>query len=162
VTDSPAQQRLNQRRGEIIAQYPAIWARMIAEWRSPAPEDRAWLMYSANYLLRTAGVHWATDPFTLHSRLPEAPTVQAAHDLGGLSFALLTHRHADHLDIPLIHALREAPIQWVVPEALLPDVAEAGLPAAQIMVPQPGKPFTLHGIDILPFDGLHWEHTPRD
>lgn len=162
MTDSPAQQRINQRRGEIITRYLALWARMIDEWRTASHEDQAWLMYSANYLLRTAGVPWAIDPFTLQSRLPDAPTVHAAHDLSGLLFVLLTHSHADHLDIPLIHALRDAPIQWVVPEALLPIViGDAGLPIERIILPQPGIALTLHGINILPFDGLHWEHTPQ-
>jgi len=104
------QQRIALRRAKAIARYPTLWSHMIAEWRGPGNEDRAWLMYSANYLLRAGNVHWAIDPLTLKHRLPQAPEMDVAHDLRGLSFVLLTHNHADHLDFSLLRALRHLPI----------------------------------------------------
>src|SRR5512140_3163064 len=81
------------RRAEVSAAYPVLWKRMIREWKSPGPENRAWLMYSANYLFRTGDIRWAIDPLTLNHRLPSAPEVNASQDLQTLSFVLLTHRH---------------------------------------------------------------------
>ena len=63
------QAQINRRRDEMAARTPAIWDKLFAEWNSPGPEDRAWLMYSANYLFRTQGVRWAMDPLALNSRL---------------------------------------------------------------------------------------------
>jgi len=80
---------------------------MIAEWRLPGGEDRAWLMYSANYLLRIGDVRCAIDPLRLKNRLPQAPEMDIASDLQALSFGLLTHRHADHLDLGLLYRLRD-------------------------------------------------------
>ena len=141
--------------------YPAVWSRMIAEWNSPGPGDRAWLLYAANYLFRTAGVRWALDPLTLGWRLPGAAQVAARTDLARLSFVLLSHEHTDHLDSDLIHLLADLPIQWVVPEFLAGIVRKAGLPAERIRPARSLVPIELSGMRITPFDGQHWELDPR-
>jgi len=152
---------INRRREDLIARYPVLWNKLITEWKSPGSEDRAWLMYSANYLFRTQGVRWGIDPLTLKRRLPQASAMDVARDLKDLDFVLLTHRHEDHLDLGLLSALRRLPIRWVVPEAILPQVQEqAGLPAKHILVPKPLQPIDLHGLRIIPFDGLHWQDAP--
>jgi L-ascorbate metabolism protein UlaG (beta-lactamase superfamily) len=163
ITDrfNKKQNQINQLRDEAVARYPSSWSKMIAEWNQPGTDDHAWLMYAANYLFRTNNVRWAMDPLTLNWRIKNAPKVDAAHDLSGLSFVLLTHRHNDHLDIDMLSALRYLPITWVVPEFILTEVVEqAGLPRKNIIVTTPLEPIELNGIRILPFDGLHWETTP--
>jgi hypothetical protein len=129
---------------------------MIAEWNSNGGDDCAWLMYAANYLLRTGGARWAIDPVTLNNRVALAPTMQTARDLERLSFILLTHFHADHLDLNLLHDLCGLPIRWVIPEALVPTVlSNTGLSKAQLLVPEVLQPFELDGVKITPFEGLH-------
>jgi len=158
---SEKQDEINQRRWEASALYPALWSKMIAEWNTPDPQDRVWLTYSANYLFRTNNVRWAIDPLTLSWRIEEAPKVDVARDLGGLSFILLTHRHNDHLDTELLSALRHMPITWVVPEFILSKVLrQSGLPRENIIVPSPLVPIEINGIHILPFSGLHCETKP--
>ena len=98
-------------------------------------------MYSANYLLRTGGLHWAIDPVRLSHRLRGAPDIEARKDLPPLSLVVLTHRHEDHLDLELIHSLRELPITWVVPEAILsPVLKDAGVPRARVDRPGNAPP----------------------
>lgn len=146
---------------EMATSYPATWNRIIANWKSSNPEDRAWLMYSANYLFRIHGVRWALDPLELNCRLPKTPKMDVARDLNKLDFVLLTHRHGDHLNIPFIRALNHLPILWVVPEDLLPLVQkQAGLSEKQILVPEPLRPIELWNHHITPFNGLHWESAP--
>ena len=155
------QAQIEQHRAEVCDSYPGLWSTMIAEWNSPGPEDRAWLMYSANYLFRTNHVRWAIDPLTLNWILKTAPRVNSARDLSGLSLVLLTHGHRDHLDLELLSELRHLPITWVVPEFLRSKVLEqSGLPEEKILVPSPLAPMELNGVRILPFDGLHWENGP--
>jgi L-ascorbate metabolism protein UlaG (beta-lactamase superfamily) len=149
------QAQIDRQRAELIARYPALWEKLIAELTQPGP-DRAWLTYSANYLFRTAGIRWALDPLTLSWRLKDSAPVDVSA-LGALSFILLTHRHADHQDLELLSALRHFPISWVVPEFILSQVLEAGIPFEKIIVPQPLQPIDLNGLHITPFDGLHWE-----
>ena len=149
---------LTRQKQALITAYPAIWKKMITEWNAPGSQDRAWLLYSANYLFRTAGIRWALDPLTLKQRLPDAPDVDAPHDLGRLSFVLLTHRHADHLDLKLVQCLSTLPILWVVPEPILPLVEQAGLSREQILIPGPLVSINIQGILITPFEGLHWEN----
>lgn len=155
------QEQLNQRRIEAVQLYPAIWSKLIAEWKTPDPEDRVWLTYSANYLFRTNNVRWAIDPLTLHWRINDAPRVDIAQDLSPLSFVLLTHEHKDHLDLDAIFTLRDLPIKWVVPEFLLSNIEQVGLRRENIIVPSALTRIELDGIQILPFNGLHWE-TTRD
>jgi hypothetical protein len=157
-----AQERILQHGMQASALYPALWKKMIADWNTPDPQDRVWLTYSANYIFRTNHIRWAIDPLTLHWRLASSPQVDVARDLRNLSFVLLTHAHKDHLDLDLLSALRHFPVKWVIPEFMLPDVAvQAGLPAENIIVPTPLRAIELHGILVLPFNGLHWE-TTRD
>jgi L-ascorbate metabolism protein UlaG (beta-lactamase superfamily) len=89
--------------------------------------------------------------------------VNAARDLSDLSFVLLTHRHEDHLDLDLLSALRDLPIQWVVPEFMVSMVVNgAGLHRENIIVAASLQLIELNGIRILPFSGVHWENTPTE
>ncbi len=158
--DSPTDRQtlIDRRRDNMLALYPFIWNKLIAEWNTPGSQDRVWLMYSSNYLFHTNGVRWAIDPFTIKNRLPQAPWVDTARDLKNLNFVLLTHSHKDHLDSSLVRALSRLPIRWVVPESLLPQVqGEMGLSPDKILVPKPLQPFDLDGLRITAFEGLHWE-----
>lgn len=155
----PAEQRqaeIEARRAQLIREYPILWDDLIRDWSADSAENRVWLTYSANYLFRTGGVRWAIDPYTLHARLPTAPEVNTGTDLRSLSFVLLTHRHADHLDRETLRTLRDQPIRWVVPEFMLNAAYEIGIPRRNIMVPQVTQEFELDGINILPFEGLHF------
>jgi hypothetical protein len=154
------QAEIDEHRAEACVLYPALWSKVIREWNMPDPGNRVWLTYSANYLFRTNNIRWAIDPLRLHWRIKDAPNVDVANDLCNLSFVLLTHDHKDHLDVELLSALRHLPITWVIPEFILPQLMEQErLPREKIVVPSPLKPTDLHGIHILPFDGLHWETT---
>ena len=153
------QAQIDQRRDELIAHYPTLWQNVITEWKSPGP-DQAWLIYSANYLFRTGNVHWALDPLTLHWRLKDAAPKVDVSDLGDASFVLLTHRHEDHLDLDLLSALRHFPVCWVVPESILPQVLESGIPREKIIIPRSLQPIELDGMRITPFDGQHFETLP--
>ena len=133
-----------------------IWSKIINQWQKPGSKDRAWLTYSANYLFRTKNVRWAIDPFTLKARLSTAGEVDISSDLANLSFVLLTHSHADHLDLGLIHALRETTIRWVVPFSILENVINTGINPDFITVPEPLVPIKFENISITPFDGLHF------
>ena len=155
------QTRIDQKRDEVIKRYPFLWAKMISEWNSQGKDDLVWMMYSANYLFRTANVRWAIDPLSLNWRIPDAPKMDLNHDLQTLSFVLLTHSHKDHLDFDLISSLQHLPILWVVPEFLIPLVLEkTELNESQIIVPHPLQPIEIEGFRIIPFEGQHLVTNP--
>jgi hypothetical protein len=151
---------INQRREIAVNGYPLMWGQMISAWKRPDEANRAWLIYAANYLFHTAQVRWALDPLTMKQRVPEAAEMDLVHDLEGLSFVLLTHRHKDHMDLNLIHQLSGLPIQWVVPDDLLELVEQAGLSRQKIILPRSMESLEIEGHKITPFDGLHWQTDP--
>jgi L-ascorbate metabolism protein UlaG (beta-lactamase superfamily) len=152
------QEHIDRRRRSAASGYPRRFAEMIRLWNSPGSDDCLWLMYSANYLFRTAGARWAMDPLTMHRRVPETPELDISHAFDRLDFVLFTHRHADHLDFDLLRALQRLPIRWIIPDFLLPEVlSEAALLVDQITPAYSLQPIDICGIHILPFAGLHWE-----
>jgi hypothetical protein len=157
------QATIEQRRQEVCSQYPQIWKRMIADWRRPGGPDRLYLTYAANYLFQTGGTRWAIDPLTPAGRAPGMTPLDVSEDLDGLAFVLLTHMHADHLDIDLMRSLRNAPITWVVPADSLAYVREkAGIAPQNILVPKVGCTLNFNGLIVLPFEGRHWEVSGMD
>ena len=122
-------------RRKTIEKYPEIWERIIFEWKS-SQKDRFWLTYSANYLLHTAGVKWAIDPYSLFTRIGGGEPPVFSQDLRSLQLVVLTHSHSDHLHLNLIAAIQDLPIHWVIPEFLLAKVnAFIDLPSERIIVP---------------------------
>ena len=131
---------------------------MIEQWQA-AESDAAWLTYSANYLLHTAGVHWALDPLSLFSRLLLPNPMNFAKDLAPLDAVVLSHRHADHLDLELLSGLVDLPTLWIVPEFMLEEVQIIFRGKTPRMInPQPGVPIQIKDLILTPFEGLHFRN----
>lgn len=148
---------LEYQRRKAIENYPAIWERMISEWKS-SQKDCFWMTYSANYLLNTAGVKWAIDPYSLFTRVGGGKQPGFSGDLNALQLIILTHNHSDHLDLHLIAGLKNLPIRWVIPEFLLAKInANVDLPSDRIIVPQPGNTLRIDNLNLVAFEGLHFQ-----
>ncbi len=92
-----------ERRRQLMDEWPLAWRDMTAQWTG-GRADALWVMYSANYLLRTGGVRWMIDPFRLKRRRPDvAETPMEALSSG--SFVVMTHNHGDHVDVELLSYL---------------------------------------------------------
>jgi L-ascorbate metabolism protein UlaG (beta-lactamase superfamily) len=144
-----------QNRGMPSAKsYQSQWDRMLSEWSNSGEVDHAWNLYSANYLLITAGVRWAIDPLTFSWRVPSMPQVNVSL-LNKLDAIVLTHSHADHLDMSLLGRLRDLPVKWIIPEFMLPSLEPLKLPPENVFIAQPLNPIHLEGLSLTPFDGLH-------
>lgn len=149
--------KLQQKIAQAKAGYPALWKKVTAEWGAEIKYDRAWLTYAANYLLHTAGVHWALDPYSFSSRVDGIPQPNYAHDLQQAELIVLTHAHKDHLDMELIRAVCHLPIQWVIPEPMQSLVFQkTPLKRDQVITPVNGVPITINGLTLTPFDSLHY------
>ncbi len=141
-----------------LTQYPKLYREIIQDWSSQAPEDAAWLIYSANYLFRTGGFRWAIDPVTLHWRVKEADSVSTSGLAKNLELVLFTHSHGDHFDLDLIRDLKDAGITWVIPEAQQDTVfTECGLKPERTITPVPLQPIVIPPLRITPFESLHWD-----
>jgi hypothetical protein len=148
---------LQQKRQDATKSYPGVWKSVVDEWNSDLTGNSAWLTYSANYLLHTAGVHWAIDPFSMSTRVADIPVPDFCHDLQKLEFVALTHAHNDHLDLNLIRAIASLPIQWVIPEDMVDLIlAKTALNRKQIIIPRSGETIHHNGLTLTPFPSLHF------
>jgi hypothetical protein len=148
---------LDLKRLDAALKYPGVWKHVIEEWNSDLTGNSAWLTYSANYLLQTAGVRWAIDPFSMSTRVTGIPVPDFAHDLQKLELVVLTHAHNDHLDLNLIRAIASLPIQWVIPEDMVDLVlAKTALNKEQIIIPKPGGVINFQNLSLTPFASLHF------
>lgn len=155
--ESPStQENLKVRIERARTEFPSLWRDITRQWRS-ADSDAAWLTYAANYLLFTAGVRWALDPYSLFTRLGEGEQPDFAGDLAPLQLVVLSHAHNDHLDPNLISAIQHLPVTWVIPEFMQEKVAQTvHLPAERIITPRPGNPIHFGDLVLHPFDALHF------
>lgn len=140
----------------VKAGYPHLWQKIVDDWQSESSVDAAWLTYSANYLLRTAGVRWALDPYYLFSRISGGIPPDFARDLARLQIVVLTHAHNDHFDRDLLAGIRSLPITWVIPDFMRAAVDRAaGIPPERVISLQPGSPIRFGPLTLVPFNGLH-------
>jgi len=146
---------LATQRAVAIEEYPKKWDLLVRDWASDQG-DKLWLTYAANYLLNTDGVKWAIDPYSLFTRIGGGAQPDFAKDLQYLQLIILTHVHADHLDLNLISALSQLPVQWVIPEFMVEKIMHAAnLSAEKIIIPRAHLPLRIANLTITPFDGLH-------
>lgn len=152
---------IDQRRKLAAQDYPSIYKNVIEKWNQDG-EDAFWLIYAANYLFRWGGARWAIDPLTIAARIPAKYPLFPTKDFAKCDFLVLTHRHADHLDLQLLNKLSDLDILWIIPEFLLDEVRDGmHLPDRRIIVPKSGEPLEISGIKILPLEGSHWENHPK-
>jgi L-ascorbate metabolism protein UlaG (beta-lactamase superfamily) len=155
IDQDGGQSRHAQRLKQARASYPFQWSQIISDWQLDGP-DAAWMMYSANYLLRTAGLRWAIDPLLLSSRIGGLDLPHAGWDLNRLDLIVLTHAHKDHLDLNLLSQLVNQPILWVIPEHTLSLIhSRMAIPMDRIIVPVNGQPIQAANLTLTAFDGLH-------
>jgi hypothetical protein len=149
------QAEIEQKIPGVVAVYPSLWREVVSDWQVEQ-HDAIWLTYAANYLLHTGSTRWAIDPFSLCTRLKLDIQPDFLADLQELQLVVLTHAHADHLDLNLITALRDLPITWVIPSFMLERVQQAAsLPEEKIIIPQPGIPIQFSDLALTPFEALH-------
>ncbi len=134
------------------------WNAMLSSWSRPANSCSLWLMHAASYLFNSDGVRWAVDPLVPGNLLADFPNDLPIDPLKRLSFVLLTHDHADHVDYDLLSSLRESEVRYVVPEHMVERFVERVEPCdSQIALARPGDRLEFDDIAVIPFSGLHWK-----
>jgi len=150
---------ISAKRKAIVSDYSRAWDEMIRQWRAPRANDAVWLTYSANYLFNTRGLKWAVDPVLLSNRVPEAPGDDRGGDLQDLDFILLSHAHADHVDVDLWSQLAGAHSHWIVPEYMIECFSRSVPRDVLYSSPIPGRRLEIAGARITPFEAPHDERT---
>ncbi len=153
----PARQGwLDRKKQYAIANYPETWQRLVADWQDNSGQDALWLSYSANYLLHTAGIHWALDPLSLFTRVGQGTQPHFTEDLSPLQLIVLSHNHKDHFDQELLSDLCSLALTWIVPEFMLDTVnALCRLEKSRVIIPRTGMPLAFGPLVITPFNAQH-------
>lgn len=148
---------LDQKRKFARQAYSELWSKTVKAWRTEDTQGMVWLTYAASYLVSTSGTRWAIDPFSLSTRVAGTLEPDFTVDLEPLEFAVLTHAHADHLDLNLISALAQSPTHWVIPDHMLEKVlANTQLPREKVISPIHGKTMKIGPVSLTPFESLHF------
>jgi L-ascorbate metabolism protein UlaG (beta-lactamase superfamily) len=114
----------------------------LSAWRPPRESLGIVALGQAGFALRSRDDFVLIDPFL--SPRPERlidPIVDPRR-LTGVRVVLATHEHEDHLDLPTWAALAEASpsARFIVPEPLVPLVADGGIPDDRVIGARIGTP----------------------
>lgn len=155
-----------------VAEYTAIrsatlaarfntWRTLLRDLRKTARRDGTVVRFpgASSYLFSTGARFWAVDPAYAVDPCPAAERAAVADGLRELAFIVLTHCHADHLDVPLLHELmRSGPVRLVIPAAIAELFFKlTGADAGGVTVLAPGESAVVGGVSLTCHPGYHDE-----
>jgi len=117
----------------------------------------------ASFLVRMDGATFLTDPMFSHRASPLSfagpprlvPPGLALDSLPPVDFAIVSHDHYDHLDLPSVRALARRGVRFVVPAGMGALVRAAGAAATELdwWEQAPMGPVTVHCVPARHFSG---------
>jgi L-ascorbate 6-phosphate lactonase len=127
----------------------------IADLHLESAQAALWFLGQAGYLIRSAGVTVAIDPYLTDSAAAGAPEFTrlfppplAPEDLHA-DLYLVTHDHLDHLDPETIRRYRHRETtQFVAPRLAARKLRELGVPAENIQRLDAGEDWTSRGLAV--------------
>lgn len=155
-----------------VAEYTAIrnatlaarfhtWRTLLRDLHRTARRDGNVVRFpnASSYIFSTGERLWAVDPAYAVGSCPEGEREAVAEGLRGLSFIVLTHCHADHLDVPLLRELlRAVPVRLVIPAAIADLFFKlTGEDAGGVTVLAPGESAVVGGVSLTCHPGYHAE-----
>jgi len=135
--------------------HPAS-AAVIDEIRSHQKGLAVWWTGNAGWVIKSDGLLIGTDLDLSLPQKVQPPTVTAEELAGELDVAFVSHHHGDHCNVPTIRALaRGGRTTLVLPKTCLKRVADLGIPAERLIVPEPLRPFEVKGVRVEPIHAVH-------
>ena len=127
----------------------------IADLHLESAQAALWFLGQAGYLIRSAGVTVAIDPYLTDSAAAGAPEFTrlfppplAPEDLHA-DLYLVTHDHLDHLDPETIRRYRQRETtQFVAPRLAARKLRELGVPAENLHRLDAGEDWTSRGLTV--------------
>ena len=85
------------------------------------------------------------------------PAISAAEMAGRLEYALVTHSHGDHFNVPTLKPLMDnGPCAVILPKSCIAEAEQAGIPASRIILAVPGQSFEpAPWLKVEPVHALH-------
>ena len=140
----------------LVAPPRARAADVAEQIRSFHKGTAVWWMGNAGWLIQSDGLLIGTDLDLEAKGKVQPPPIQAEELASRLDVAFVSHHHGDHCNIPTIKALAKGgKTILVLPQPCLKRVAQLGIPAERIIVPEPLHPFEVKGIRVEPVHAIH-------
>lgn len=137
--------------------FAYMWRDMIDDFNSNNPKNRFALTNASGYLFTTAACRWAVDVQLSTFDGMELIGGSVNKDLERLQYFFLTHQHGDHFDRPLITALSQLPIKWVIPDFFKRErLFETGIKEENIIFVRDGDFLSLGQLRVFVFSSSHF------
>jgi L-ascorbate 6-phosphate lactonase len=116
-----------------------------------------WWLGQAGFALHGGSSTVLIDPFLSPWPGRLVPPPLDPRQAEGVDLILVTHEHIDHLDRAALPLLMSASPQAlvVVPEPLLPEVRELGVPPERALGARIDVPVTADGVTVMPVPAMH-------
>lgn len=123
-----------------------------------------WWLGQSGFRLRDSknGAPIFIDPFLSDHAGRTWPSPVQPDDLAGAGAILVTHEHIDHFDKPAIKAANEIPgagFMLVLPEPIVDQAEEIGIPRDRIILMQPDKEIDVAGARVTAVPACHGLHV---
>jgi L-ascorbate 6-phosphate lactonase len=116
----------------------------------------AWWVGNAGWIIKADGLLIGIDLDLSTANKISPPVIKAEELANELDIAFVSHHHGDHCNVPTISALaRGGRTTFVLPRTCLKRVTQIGVPQERLIVPEPGRPFTIKGIAVEPIHAIH-------
>ena len=148
-------------RNATLAARFRTWQTLLRDLRKTARRDQTVVRFpnASSYLFSTGERLWAVDPMYALPPCPDAELEAVADGLRDFDFIVLTHCHADHLQVPLLQRLGgSGRTRLVIPASIAPQFHElAGHPFPDVTVLEAGASAVCAGITLTCHPGYHDE-----
>ncbi len=131
-------------------------SKILGQIRSKHDGLTLWWVGNAGWLIRSGSLLIATDLDLEPAGKISTPPITARDLAAVLDVVVVSHHHGDHCNLPTLKALAEGgKCSFVLPQPCLKRAASLGIPKERIVVPEPGRPFTVRGILVEPIHAIH-------
>ncbi len=148
-------------RSTTLAARSRTWRTLLRDLRRTARRDRTVARFanSSSYLFSTGDLFWAVDPVYAIDPCPAEESEAVAAGLQDFAFIVVTHCHADHLNVPLLRRLRSnGRTRLVIPASIADQFLPlTGGAATDVTVLEVGQSACLSGVTLTCHPGYHDE-----
>ncbi len=140
--------------------YRKYWENIFENVFENDVDNKIYFQCASGYVFKICSVVFGMDIVFRTPWLKEQVKDRYFEDLKKLKYFFITHSHVDHYDKPLISALKDTEIVWIIPEFFnKEEVLSLGLREEKIIWAKKDESFELDFGTVTPFESRHFRPT---